>query len=160
MPEPYADTLATVAAGRTALVERLRTIASRVEELPLESAAEVLVLLEPAVAVLEREAALALERAPSDRPLSATAQRALLEPARAGQVLEIASAAYQRDELPPDLRRVWRTTLGHRELLFPQKGVQNRCYLNAGMATEPGDDPAAFPGIRTSPPLGRRCRCL
>jgi len=41
MPEPFADTLATVAAGRTALVTRLRTIAARLEELPLDSAAEV-----------------------------------------------------------------------------------------------------------------------
>ena len=57
MPEPYADTLATVAAGRTALVERLRAVATRIEELPLDAAAEVLVLLEPATA------ALALERA-------------------------------------------------------------------------------------------------
>jgi hypothetical protein len=64
MPEPYADTLATVAAGRTALVARLRAIAARIEALPLDAAAEVLVLLEPAVAALEREAALALERAP------------------------------------------------------------------------------------------------
>jgi hypothetical protein len=44
MAEPFADTLATVTAGRTALVERLRTIAARVEALSLESAAEVLVL--------------------------------------------------------------------------------------------------------------------
>jgi hypothetical protein len=65
MPEPFTDTLATVAAGRTALVERLRAIASRVEELTLDAAAEVLVLLEPTVAALEREAALALERAPT-----------------------------------------------------------------------------------------------
>jgi hypothetical protein len=65
MPEPYADTLATVATGRTALVARLRTIAARVEALPLESAAEVLVLLGPAVDALERKAALALERAPA-----------------------------------------------------------------------------------------------
>ena len=57
MPEPYADTLATVAAGRTALVDRLRAVATRIEELPLDAAAEVLVLLEPATA------ALALERA-------------------------------------------------------------------------------------------------
>lgn len=56
MPEPYAETLATVAAGRTALVERLRTIAARVEELPLDSVAEVLVLLEPAPAAFERHA--------------------------------------------------------------------------------------------------------
>src|SRR5262249_5666213 len=62
--EPLADTLATVAAGRTALVARLRTIAARVEELPLDAAADVQVLLEPTVAALEREAALALERAP------------------------------------------------------------------------------------------------
>jgi hypothetical protein len=38
MPEPYTDTLATVAAGRTALVERLRTIAASLEALPLDSA--------------------------------------------------------------------------------------------------------------------------
>ena len=65
MPEPYADTLATVAAGRTALVARLRTIAARLEELRLDAAAEVLVLLEPAVGALDREAALALEGAPT-----------------------------------------------------------------------------------------------
>jgi hypothetical protein len=47
-------------------VARLGTIASRVEQLLLDAAAEVLVLLEPAVAVLEREAALALERAPGE----------------------------------------------------------------------------------------------
>jgi hypothetical protein len=35
MPEPYAETLAMVATGRTALVERPRTIAARVEALPL-----------------------------------------------------------------------------------------------------------------------------
>jgi len=46
-------------------VARLRTIAARVEELPLESVAEVLGLLEPTVATFEREAALALERAPT-----------------------------------------------------------------------------------------------
>ena len=66
MPEPYANTLVTVAAGRTALVERLRTIADHVEALPLDAAAEVLVLLEPAAAAFEREAARALERAPAD----------------------------------------------------------------------------------------------
>jgi hypothetical protein len=65
MPEPFSDTLATVAAGRTALVARLRAIAARVEALPLDAAAEVLVLLEPAMAALERHAALALERAPA-----------------------------------------------------------------------------------------------
>jgi hypothetical protein len=50
----------TVAAGRSALVARLRAIASRLEELPLDTAAEVLVLLEPAVARLDRWAELAL----------------------------------------------------------------------------------------------------
>ena len=60
MPEPFAETLATVAAGRTALVTRLRAIAARLEALPLDTAAEVLVLLEPATAAWEREAALAL----------------------------------------------------------------------------------------------------
>jgi hypothetical protein len=67
MSEPYADSLATVAAGRTALVARLRALAARLEQLPLDGAAEVLVLLEPTVAAFEREAALALERAPPDR---------------------------------------------------------------------------------------------
>jgi hypothetical protein len=64
MPEPYAETLATVAAGRTALVTRLRTIAGRVEVLPLDAAAEVLILLEPALAAVEQQAARALKRAP------------------------------------------------------------------------------------------------
>jgi hypothetical protein len=63
-----ADTLATVAAGRTALVERLRAIAARLEVLPVDAAAEVLVLLEPAVATFEPLAALALERAPAGQP--------------------------------------------------------------------------------------------
>jgi hypothetical protein len=63
---PDTDTLATVATGRTAVVARLLTLAAPVEQLPLDAAAEVLVLLEPAVAALEREAALALERAPAD----------------------------------------------------------------------------------------------
>jgi hypothetical protein len=66
MPELFADTLATVAAGRTALVARLRAIAARLEALPVDAAAEVLVLLEPTVAAFERGAALALERAPAD----------------------------------------------------------------------------------------------
>ena len=65
MLELSSDTLTMVAAGRTALVERLRAIAARVEALPLDSAAEVLVLLEPAAAALERQAALAFERAPA-----------------------------------------------------------------------------------------------
>jgi hypothetical protein len=65
MPEPYADTLATVATARTALVARLRTLATRVEALPLDAAAAVLIWLEPALAALEQQAGLALERAPS-----------------------------------------------------------------------------------------------
>jgi hypothetical protein len=39
---------------------RLQALATRLEELPLDAAAEVLVLLEPALAALEREAALAV----------------------------------------------------------------------------------------------------
>jgi hypothetical protein len=65
MAEPYADTLATLAPGRTAPAARLRALATRVEELPLEAAVEVLVLLEPALAALEKQAALALERIPT-----------------------------------------------------------------------------------------------
>jgi hypothetical protein len=65
MPAPFTDTdtLASVAAGRVALVACLRALATRVEELPIDAAAEVLVLLEPGVDALERKAALALERA-------------------------------------------------------------------------------------------------
>ena len=63
-PNLSRDTLATVAAGRTALVARLRAIAARLEALPL-NAAEVLLLLEPAAAAFEQHAALALERAPT-----------------------------------------------------------------------------------------------
>jgi hypothetical protein len=59
MHEPYADTLAKFAAGRTATVTRLRAIANRLEALPLDDAAEVLVFLGPAVDALERKAALA-----------------------------------------------------------------------------------------------------
>jgi len=46
--------------GSLRLDARLRTIAAHVEELPLDAAAEVLVLLEPAVATFERHAALEL----------------------------------------------------------------------------------------------------
>jgi hypothetical protein len=41
-------------------------LATRLEELPLDAAAEVPVLLEPALAALEQQAARALERAPAD----------------------------------------------------------------------------------------------
>lgn len=40
-------------------------LATRVEELPIDAAAEVLVFLEPAMATLEQQATLALERAPT-----------------------------------------------------------------------------------------------
>jgi hypothetical protein len=50
---PHYSACPTLATGRTALVARLRTIAARVEALPLDSAAEVLVLLEPALAAFE-----------------------------------------------------------------------------------------------------------
>ena len=52
--EPYQTTLPTVAAGRAESVSRLRGLATRLEELPLDIAAEVLVLLEPALATFER----------------------------------------------------------------------------------------------------------
>jgi hypothetical protein len=65
MHEPYADTLSTVATGRVAAVERLRMLATRLEQLPLDTAADVLVLLEPTLVALERQAGLALERAPT-----------------------------------------------------------------------------------------------
>jgi hypothetical protein len=64
---PFADTLATVAAGRTAAVAQLRELAAALEALPLDSVAEVLVLLEPTLEDLRRHAGLALERAPADR---------------------------------------------------------------------------------------------
>jgi len=47
------------------LVARLRTLADRVEALPFERAAEVLLVLEAAVTVCEQRAAVALERAPT-----------------------------------------------------------------------------------------------
>jgi len=43
----------------------LRTLTERLEQLPLVDAVEVLILLEPALAAFERQANLALERAPS-----------------------------------------------------------------------------------------------
>jgi hypothetical protein len=38
MAEPYADTLATVAARRTAFIARLQALATRVEQLPVVAA--------------------------------------------------------------------------------------------------------------------------
>jgi hypothetical protein len=61
---PYETTLATVAAGRAATVAELRRLAARLEHLPLADVAEVLVLLEPVLDDLRRQAAFALERAP------------------------------------------------------------------------------------------------
>jgi hypothetical protein len=46
--DPYQTTLPTVAAGRAAVVARLRALATRIDELPLDVAAEVLILIEPA----------------------------------------------------------------------------------------------------------------
>jgi hypothetical protein len=89
-----ADTLATVAAGRTAAVVQLRQLATRRERLPLDAAAEVLVLLEPALAALERLAGLALERA---RSVIADATAAAPRAARA-------AASGTRVERPPVLR--------------------------------------------------------
>lgn len=65
MDAPAADTLATLAAGRAAAVVQLRQLATRLERLPLDAAAEVLVLLEPALDELRRQAVFALERAPA-----------------------------------------------------------------------------------------------
>ena len=64
MDAPYADTLATVAAGRAATVPELRQLAARLEALPVDAAAEALIRLEHALAALRAEATLALERAP------------------------------------------------------------------------------------------------
>jgi hypothetical protein len=57
-------TLATVAAGRAATVAQLRTLAAQLEELPLDSAAEVLIALEHPLAELRLATARALERTP------------------------------------------------------------------------------------------------
>jgi hypothetical protein len=65
MDEPYAATLATVAAGRAAAVAELRRLADRLDALALADVAEVLVLLEPVLDDLRRQAAVALERAPA-----------------------------------------------------------------------------------------------
>jgi hypothetical protein len=66
MPDDaYQTTLPTVAAGRAAVVARLRTLATRLDALPLDTAADVLVLVEPTLQAFERQAALALERAPT-----------------------------------------------------------------------------------------------
>jgi hypothetical protein len=65
MPDDaFAQTLPTVAAGGAAAVAELRGLANRLERLALPDVAEVLVLLEPVLDDLRRQAALALDRAP------------------------------------------------------------------------------------------------
>jgi len=64
--DAFTQTLATVAAGRAAAVAQLRQLAAQLEALPLDSVAEVLVLLEPTLDDLRRQAAFALERAPTE----------------------------------------------------------------------------------------------
>jgi hypothetical protein len=64
MSDDAARTLTAVAAGRAAAVAQLRKLATRLERLPLDAVAEVLVLLEPTLDDLRRQAAIALERTP------------------------------------------------------------------------------------------------
>src|SRR5262245_53985942 len=65
MHEPFATTLDALAAGRAAAVSQLRTLADHLERLALHDVAEVLVLLEPTLDALRRQATFALERAPA-----------------------------------------------------------------------------------------------
>ena len=65
--DAFAQTLPTVAARRAAAVAQLRDLATRLEQLPLDAVAEVLVLLEPTLDDLRRQAALALECSPVGR---------------------------------------------------------------------------------------------
>jgi hypothetical protein len=60
----YKETLSAVAGGRDDVVAQLRRLADRIEQLALSDAAEILVLLEPVLDDLRRQAALALERPP------------------------------------------------------------------------------------------------
>jgi hypothetical protein len=64
MPDHYADTLARSPPDAPRL-PRASAPSPHASRSSLESAVEVLVLLEPAAAAFEREAALALERAPT-----------------------------------------------------------------------------------------------
>jgi hypothetical protein len=57
------DTLGTFAAGRTAAVAQLRQLADRLDQVPLDAVAEVLVLLVPVLDDLRWQDAPALERA-------------------------------------------------------------------------------------------------
>jgi hypothetical protein len=54
--DDYEATMPKVAAGRAAVITQLRALATRLEELPLEVAADVLVLVEPALRSFERQA--------------------------------------------------------------------------------------------------------
>jgi hypothetical protein len=60
MSDTFAQTLPTVATARAAAVARLRALATGLEALPLDAAADVLVLVGPALQAFERQAALAL----------------------------------------------------------------------------------------------------
>lgn len=64
---PYESTLATVDAGRAGTGAQLRSLADRFEHLALADVAEALVLLEPALSDLWRQAGVALARAPVSR---------------------------------------------------------------------------------------------
>ncbi len=62
LPMPYDTTLHAVATGRAASVAALRRLAERLEALPLDDAAEVLIRIEPTLRAFEQQAALALQR--------------------------------------------------------------------------------------------------
>jgi hypothetical protein len=64
MTDPYSEALSRVAEGRAASVARLRALATRLEQLPLEDAVEALVFLEPALVALASQVDRALKRAP------------------------------------------------------------------------------------------------
>jgi hypothetical protein len=64
MSDAAARTLTAVTAGRAATVAALRRLADRLELLALPDAAEILVLLAPALDEVQRQAELAFERAP------------------------------------------------------------------------------------------------
>ena len=67
--DAYRTALPAVAAGRAAVVARLRALATRLERLPLDAAADVLVLVEPALQSFERHATFAPSNArPPVRP--------------------------------------------------------------------------------------------
>jgi hypothetical protein len=78
--DAYQTTLPTFAAGRAAVVDRLRALATRLNEFPLDTAADVLVLVEPAaLQAFEQRAALALERAPAGAQLGRDTRPAVMQ---------------------------------------------------------------------------------